>query len=395
MRRFLWSIFVSLSLAPLSTSQMQMSTASGYQAIGELPGPPKNPTISAVTQLWKGALLEQMAELSGPLAQTLQEDVIPDGAAPYPTTRTTTVKLDRDGHETERSDQSPGGTSTTTSVFEGGKLQSRTTMHHRTNSRFSTLQKWQEWQKWKYDTNGRLSDFRAGQDKEEFNHYLNFKYDVHGRPLGFEYRPSGADGPSTFTEISYSGNTVTTIRRDNNRRKVFEQIQVVDRVNRVTELSISDGGNNVLKLWYHSKFKYDEQGRLIEQVTDQYNYAPGDENSEPPPGKVTIQYDDQKHAGEQDFYDVDGKLLVRAVAEFDSHGYVTKQQTLDVNGKQVKGTEGIWVDPKTHAQHIGAYAIEVTYDVNGNWTALQSWFTPSDGGDRILTRSIKQTITYR
>lgn len=82
-------------------------------------------------------------------------------------------------------------------------------------------------------------------------------------------------------------------------------------------------------------------------------------------------------------------------AEFDSHGYVTKLETLDAAGKQLKASEGIWVDPKTHKTHPGTYTSEAKYDDHGNWTQLRSWFAPADGGDRILLRSITQTITYR
>jgi hypothetical protein len=70
-------------------------------------------------------------------------------------------------------------------------------------------------------------------------------------------------------------------------------------------------------------------------------------------------------------------------------------QVLDADGNEVKSTKGIWVDPKTRKEHSGTFTVEATYDDHGNWTTLQSWFTPDDGGDRILTRSIKQTITYR
>jgi hypothetical protein len=253
----------------------------------------------------------------------------------------------------------------------------------------------QEWRKWTYDKTGRISDFRAGTNDKENNHYLNFKYDAEGRLLGYEYRQSGADEPFSFTEFKYENKTVTSDQFDENRRKIFEQVQVLDRSNHVIELSVSDTNSGTLKLWYHTKFKYDEQGRLTEQNTDQYNYAPGDENSEPPPGRVAIHYNDEKHTGEQDFYDPAGKLTARSLAEFDAHGYVTKTEAFDGTGNQMKDSEGIWVDPKTHKTHSGRYVVDVTFDDRGNWTALQSWFSPADGGDRILTRSIKQTITYR
>lgn len=362
-------------------------------AMGRVSLPPKNPTISAVTPLWQGVLQQGMADPSGPVAEARQEDVIPEGAAPYPARRTTILKFDGAGHLFERTYQDSLGTTTTTSVFQDGKLQSRTTKHHRTDGRFSV---WQEWYRWSYDPKGRVADFRAGSRKdEEHNHYLNLKYDLAGRLLGYEYRQNGSDEPFSFTEFQYDGNTIISDEFDQHHQKIFEQVQVLDGSNRVIELSVSDMNNGALKLWYHSKFKYDEQGRLTEQNTDQYNYGPGDVDSEPPPGKVVIQYDDKKHTGEQDFYNPDGRLVLRMLAELDSHGYVTKTQVLDATGKESKASEGIWVDPKTHTTHSGRYVLEATYDDHGNWTELRSWFAPADGGGRILTRSIKQTITYR
>jgi YD repeat-containing protein len=51
----------------------------------------------------------------------------------------------------------------------------RTTEIGRSGSRFT------------YDSEGRLSEFRAGRDKTELNDYVGFRYDPRGRPLGNEY----------------------------------------------------------------------------------------------------------------------------------------------------------------------------------------------------------------
>lgn len=355
--------------------------------------PPKNPTISAVTPLWQGVFQQQNKDLfSGVVTEVKQEDVLPEGAIEYPSRRTTTLKFDDDGHLIESTYHDSLGTTTVTNEFQNGRLQSRTTKHHRADGRFAD---WQEWEKWSYDRTGRVSGYRAGSNDKENSHYLNLKYDTQGRMLGYEFRQNGSEQPFSFTEFKYEGKTITTDQFDQNHHKIFEQVQVLDAAQRVIELCVSDTNNGALKLWYHSKFKYDERHRLTEQNTDQYNYAPGDENSEPPPGRVAVLYDDKNHSGEQDFFDADGKFLVRMTAEFDSHGYVTKLETLDAAGKQLKASEGIWVDPKTHKTHPGTYTSEAKYDDHGNWTQLRSWFAPADGGDRILLRSITQTITYR
>ena len=360
---------------------------------GELLGPPKNPTISAVTPLWQGVLSQANTEqFSGPVAEVTRVNVIPEGAAPNPYRGTTTFNFDSNGHLVDRMDESSRGRSTTAGVYQDGRIQSSTTKRYRANGTVQDSQ----WRKWSYDPSGGISDYRAGTDgNQEKNHYLNFRFDAKGRLLGCEYRQGGSDTPFFFTEFKYGGKTVTSNNFDENHRKTFEEVRVLDGSNHVVELSISDLSDGALKLWYHTKFKYDEQGRLTEQFTDQYNYAPGDEDSEPPPGRVAVLYDDKKNTGEQDFYDPGGKLLARSLAQFDPHGYVTKVQVLGADGKPADPNREIWRDPKTHKDHSGTYTSEASYDDHGNWTELRSWFTPADGSDRILTRSIKQTITYR
>jgi len=153
----------------------------------------------------------------------------------------------------ERIHEDSMGSSTVTNVLLEGKLQSQTVEHRRTDAKTSGGK---DWARWTYDGNGRLSEYRAGQDKEERNHYLNFKYDSNGRLLGCEYRQSGGESPFSFMEVTYSGNSVDESTLDEQRRKIYEQVQVMDGSNRVIDLKVSDG--NPLKLWYHVTFKYDE-----------------------------------------------------------------------------------------------------------------------------------------
>jgi hypothetical protein len=209
-------------------------------------------------------------------------------------------------------------TSTLTNVFRDGRPQSQTVDYHS-----AKRGDWQEWQEWTYDDHGRLSDFRAGRDKAEWNHYLNFKYDDEGRPLKYEYRDSKIGGPSVFIEISYAGKVVTLSRLGENRHKFFEQVQLLDDKMRVVDLKVSDLSDGQLKLWYHVAFKYDEKGRVIEQSTDPFKVGSGDDYS-PIPGKLVVQYDDEKHWGEQKFYDPETKLVFHARIQFDRDGVPTK-----------------------------------------------------------------------
>jgi hypothetical protein len=151
----------------------------------------------------------------------------------------------------------------------------------------------------------------------------------------------------------------------------------------------------VLTPWYHAAFKYDDKGRIIEQNTDPYEFGEGDDNS-PMPGKLTAQYDDEKHTVEQKFFETNGKLGLRCIGQLDRDGLLIALQKFDGAGKAATGSDFV-LNPTTNKMEIqnGTVLWEVIYDDHGNWTERKRWFTPIDGGARILLRRVTQTITYR
>src|SRR5580698_604136 len=377
-----------------SFAAAQMSTPPEAKAIAELPGPPKNPPIfSQMTVIMQGGLqYADTANFKGPVAEVRRERIQSPNQSPNPHHTTTTMKFDDRGHMIERIDEDSLGSSTVTNAFLEGKLQSQTVEHRRTDAKTSGRK---DWARWTYDGHGQLSEYRAGQDKEERNHYLNFKYDSNGRLLGCEYRQSGAEWPFSFTEVTYSGNSIDESTLDEQRRKIYEQVQVVDVSNRVVDLKVSDRNEGPLKLWYHVTFKYDEKGRVVEQNTDPFKFGSGDDAS-PIPGKLIVRYNEEKRIGEQEFYDTNGKLTLHTRFTFDRDGIPTKFGVLDDSGKEVTGSE-LFVDPNTHksSSRPGSVEWEVIYDDHGNWTERRRWFTPADGSPRIMTRLIRQNIIYR
>lgn len=367
----------------------QLSTLPAAQAIADLPGPPKNPPIfSQMTVIWQGNLQYQnTVDMKGTVVRVEREEAQPPNQAPYPYHTTTNMTFDDDGHLIKSVGEDSLGVSTTINVWDKGKLQSQNVSHHRNDGKF---QDWNEWQHWTYDKDNRLSEFKAGRDKQEMNDFVNFEYDAKGRPLGYELYAQ------TLTEISYAGNKITLSRLQKyQRRKFFEQVQEVDDKKRVIDLKVSDLSGTQLKLWYHVTFKYDEKDRIVEQSTDPFKLGSGDDYS-PIPGRLVVNYGDEKHAGEQRFYDTDGKLALHATFEFDRDGIFTKLRVLDASGKEQTGGE-MFMDPQSHKSitRPGNVEWEIIYDNQGNWTERRRWFTPFDGTPRIMTRVIRQTITYR
>jgi hypothetical protein len=366
----------------------QMSTVPAARAIADLPGPPKNPPIfSQMTVLLQGALQYQdTVDPKGPLATVERNDEQQSSQNPNPFRTKTVLRFDAYGRLISRTSEDALGISTTTNEWESGKLKNQDVRHHRNDGRFP---EWDEWQRWSYDKAGRLVRFRAGKDKEEINDYVNFKYDAKGRPLGYELYAQ------TLTEISYQGKHITLSEFTKyQHHKFFEQVQMLDDKGRVADLRVSDLSGGELTLWYHVAFKYDDKGRVIEQQTDPFKVGSGDDYS-PIPGRLTVEYDDEKQSGEQKFYDTDGKLVLRTKIEYDRDGVITKLRLIDPSGKERVGGETFIDEQRKATMRSGNVEWEVIYDDHGNWTERRRWFTPADGSPRIMTRLVRQVITYR
>ena len=146
--------------------------------------------------------------------------------------------------------------------------------------------------------------------------------------------------------------------------------------------------------WYHVAFKYDDKNRVIEQQTDPFKLGSGDDYS-PLPGKLIVEYDDEKQTGEQKFYDTDGKLALHTKFRYDRDGVFTKLLVIDASGKERVGGETFVDAQHKSSTRPGSVEWEVIYDDHGNWTERRRWFTPADESPKIMTRLVRQTITYR
>jgi hypothetical protein len=367
----------------------QMSTDPAAQAIADFPGVLKDPPIfSQTTAIWQSGLQYQdTIDVKGPVASVEREEVQSPGQSPLGYHTKNVLNFDDNGHLVSRVFEDSLGVSTTTNVWELGRLQNQTVKHHRNDGKFTD---WTEWRRWVYDAQGHLSEFHSGRDEQETTTLVHFKYDSEGRPLEYEL------AAQTLTEITYEGPEITLTKlQKQQRRKVFEQIQVVDGKKRVIDLKVSDLSSGQLKLWYHVSFKYDDKDRVIEQNTDPFKLGSGDDGS-PRPGKLVVEYNDENHSGEQKFYNSDGKLQIHTRFKFDRDGILTKLRLVDASGNEEKGSE-LFVDPLSHkaTTRPGNVEWEVIYDDRGNWTERRRWFTPDDGSSRIMTRLVRQQITYR
>jgi hypothetical protein len=352
------------------------------------PGPPNNPPIfSQMTVIWQSKLeYEDKVNLKGPVASVERRNEQQPAQNPDPSRIKETLKFDESGHLVERINEAFNCLTTETLVWEGNRRQNQKTTHHCDHSRNPDGTAFNEWT---YNKDGRVSGFQSGQDKVAYTDLVNFKYNASGRLSGYELLARNV------VQFSYVGNRITqSTFPKGQHQKIYEQSQTVDAKGRVIDLKVSDMTGGKLTPWYHVAFKYDNKDRVVEQQTDPFKLGSGDDYS-PLPGKLIVEYDDEKQTGEQKFYDTDGKLALHTKFQCDRDGVFTKLLVIDALGKERVGGETFVDAQHKSSTRPGSVEWEVIYDDHGNWTERRRWFTPADESPKIMTRLVRQTITYR
>jgi hypothetical protein len=360
--------------------------ATDSESTSSIPLPKNPPFFSAMTAVWQQRLdFQDSMGFQGNVAEVEREEAQSDVQSPTPFHKKAHYRFDERQRLTERTVVDATGSSTMHAVFAGDRLRSSTEEHHPKDPKRAG---WTDWQNWSYDA-GQLVDYRAGHDASQRLRYFDFRYDSSLRLLGYQQESNVL----VTTKISYNGPLVTIEKFDQSKRKVSETIQSLDDRGRVVEVRVSDLSHGELKPWYRTSFRYDGSGRVIEQKTDPYKWGDGDDYS-PLPGRIVSQFEGQTK--DVRWFDPDGKLMLHTISQLDRDGFEISMAVFDNSGKEKVGSE-IFVDPKTHKSSIrpGAIRWEVVYDEQGNWTERRRWFSPADGGERILVRRVRQTINYR
>ena len=229
---------------------------------------------------------------------------------------------------------------------------------------------------WTYDGTRKLIEYKRTRGDAIENHMTNFKRDSQGRLTSFDYRQGGKDDLFSRTALRYSADGKTVDITD---------LDKADVVTRSTTQIADDRGHVVLAVirewdWRTKKakrpitvhFTYDKQGRLVEQNTEDYDIEPSGGESELPPGKVSISYDDVAHT--------------KKTAYSRKEGVITSTITLDSAGATVAayfetGTETL--DTK----------LECKYDSRDNWTSCQQ--IAKRAGVSAVTKDWRRAMTYR
>jgi hypothetical protein len=301
-----------------------------------------------------------------------------------------TLKFDVDGHEIERNEEdvSLGAYRKITQALEGEHLVSQIGESENQKGKRPS-----GWLKIAY-SDGHVVEIKKGRGDELENHFVNLKYDPQGRITRYEYREGKNDVYRVSTVVRYTGDSVETDELAPDGIAFTKQLQKLDGDARVIDVRYSDLSEGQLKLWYHASFRYDDRGRVIEQVSDERELGEGDDYV-PLPGRVVIQYDDEKLTRTQNFYEK-GKVALKAVAQLDRDGEELSLRLLDGAGDEKQPSE--IVPDRTTGKPVptkGKCAWEVDYDSQGNWMERRLWFTPADGTPKLLLKKYRRTLTYR
>lgn len=227
---------------------------------------------------------------------------------------------------------------------------------------------------WTYDGGGKLTEFRRIRGTTMENHELGFRYDDQGRLLGFEYRQGAKDEPFSRTAISYSddGRTVAMSKSFVGTKIVDRSIRTFDDRGRVVRVKVESEGREPNDQAKNVSFRYDNQGRLLEQTTDAARFSKGGAEHDLPPGAISITYDDEAHT-KTTKYSFAGEGSIETVVTQDDDG--------NTIGFVLRGPQQI------------SSKLKCEFDRLGNWTSCRQLVESQ--GQNFVKEQFRRTITYR
>jgi len=310
----------------------------------------------------------------GPVAEVLFEELravtTPGGPAGQVLTSIKTT-YDEQGRPIEEIRKEYGGETNTVNRYDGSRLVSReSTLPHSKSPQLKF------WNYWTYDQSGKLTEYRRGSGDALQNHETNFKRDQQGRLISFDYRQGAKDELFSHRELRYSadGKTVDVITSYQTGNGTDSTEQTVDDQGHVIKAILHDWDSKTKKLKapLNVDFRYDQQGRLVEQNTGAHDFEQAGSEHELPPGKISITYDDTKHTKTTSYYGPEG--AISSTLTYNSSGAVI--------GMSVS-TAGQSFDTK----------LQCTYDSHDNWTSCQQ--VVEEAAVNRVAKEWRRTITYR
>lgn len=279
-----------LAITPLCVAQVM---ASGEFIAPERLGlPPQPPAMSLMDIANPGKLVTDRSIIpQGKLAEVLYEELrataTPAGpAGEVEASRRT--RYDAAGRIVEIVENQWGRETVTTFRYEADRL-----VRMETAPRNASPSPTISWSAWEYDQQGHVVDFRRGQDARINNHESGFRYDTKGRLQYFEYRQGEDDKLFSRTEIIWKDSRTVTVATTYDSGGGRKSLRTLDDEGRVVRVQLETAGPGPKLSSDTIDFRYDTKGRLVEQRYSTDRPTPSE--LDPPPGTLTIEYDDTAH----------------------------------------------------------------------------------------------------
>ena len=231
------------------------------------------------------------------------------------------------------------------------------------------------WNDWSYDSRGKLTEFRRGSGTALQNHEVNFKYDAKGRLLGFDFRQGADDKPFSHTEVSYSndGNRVIVTTAFAGSTIIDRSTRTLDDQGRVVRVVLDSEGRAKTEQASKVDFRYDAQGRLVEQTTDATEFSKSGAEHDLPPGTISVTYDDKNRT---------------KTTKYSS----PSEGSLEIVVTQDEGGAATGFAMKLPPNELSS-RLECQYDHLGNWTSCRQ--IAKNQGHSNLKQEFRRVITYR
>jgi YD repeat-containing protein len=369
--RWMSSAVLVAAFAPAVGAQSLMSLIGPIppESVGLPPQPPFI-TFIGVGNPGKLATDPSIPPKVGAVAQVFYEELrgIATRAGPEGGVEASVLtKYDGEGRVTERVEKRWGSETDTLYRYQDGRLVSMESTFPDSNK-----SRPKAWNHWTYNSRGKLMEFRRGSGTEIQNHFLGFRYDDKGRLLAFEYRQGRDDKPFSRTEIGYSddGRTVVAVESFAESNTSKRSTLILDTQGRVVRVILGNDGRFTREQAHEIVFRYDDQGRLLEQTTDAVKFSDVGAENDLPPGRISIAYDDKARTRTTTYTVPNEGTLEVVVTEDDSGATV---------GYTLQGRD--------------AMKLDCEYDRAGNWSSCRE--IVEGNGPRFVKQEFRRTITYR
>jgi antitoxin component YwqK of YwqJK toxin-antitoxin module len=216
------------------------------------------------------------------------------------------------------------------------------------------------------DSSARIIEYKVLESDGSLGSHFTYEYDTKGNKLAENfYTWTGTRGSRVGYTYDDKGHQLSATCFQPGDTLSWKTISSYNTNGRRIEWSNFQAG--ILR--YKIESRYDQQGRISEEETFEFNAPPNLITSHSPvPGKVTYTYSDSDRTKEVTIYLPSGTLKSREIRTTDEKGNETSRLTVDENGS-TKNIDIFWFDGNKRVRTLsGTPLSKFEYDAHGNWT---------------------------